>query len=976
MKEVKIIVNGNKELDLYGEQSISLNYQIEDLENPNKKKGSYSKTIKVPGTKNNNKIFSSMFDVNIDLLNFNPLKSIKCSFIVGGLIDKRISNLQILNVNNINGEIEYEVSLSSNLKNIVSSLSNESINRLDFSEYNHERNLTNIQNSWSNYCIVNSSGTTLSMGEGYVYPYIINGGKTDILDTAYLEDMYPSLFVKEIMDKIFINAGFTYTSDFLDSEYFKKLIIPFNNEDFQLPEDDFNERRVNVGVGTSTQFKVFTTNDEAQVSTNLTNLQKESGTTADGSIEWSDTGDQWDTNTFVSNSSGYFNIEFDGVYTASYDRNDNGSNINYKSEYNFLQTKVQVQRVGTSTWDTIDSNITTFTPSTSSAVSVPFWDNTNYINHGISVTNLFLDTGDKIRLNHLLNVNQKWNNPINNSKVDCKIYLMNSGGGISTQLTIEPVSNVVTGVDEIFMNQTLPNVKQKDFFLDIVKMFNLFIDDDVDNPNNLIIEPREDFFNSRQRLLDWTDKVDRNKNYKITPLSDIDFNKLTMKYKDDTDYLNTSYKDEFNESYGELNIEIENDFSKKDDKLELLFSPTPITDDGINDRVAPFFTELTEEGYSKKSVNTRILFYGGLVDCEEWYIKEYVDATGVNSLTLTQYPYCGMLDHPTEGIYDLSFGKPSRYYHNLTTIPNNDLYNQFHKTKFIEITDRNAKLLEVDVYLTDKDISDFDFRDTIFIDGQYWRVQKIKDYNPLVDDTTTIVLSKIKDINFVTPDKVEVPTSNSFCPVDVVIFTSKSGHYYSSKSGQIITKECCDSLGGIMSNGMCSPEYFTDPFDDWNKKDDKTKTTEEQKQRGEDVAKGGSGKIGVKDNLFKEKVSDNTYKNNYSNITKGTHNYISPTSYNNILVGNNNSIPSDTSNQLVIGDNIEVEKTNTPTLYLGNIKIDENGVITSNNNIIDGGLDEVMNVSKTNLIDIIDGGIDSVRNYGGDSKNRPIIDNN
>ncbi len=33
MKEVKIIVNGNKELDLYGEQSISLNYQIEDLEN-------------------------------------------------------------------------------------------------------------------------------------------------------------------------------------------------------------------------------------------------------------------------------------------------------------------------------------------------------------------------------------------------------------------------------------------------------------------------------------------------------------------------------------------------------------------------------------------------------------------------------------------------------------------------------------------------------------------------------------------------------------------------------------------------------------------------------------------------------------------------------------------------------------------------------------------------------------------------------
>ena len=32
-----------------------------------------------------------------------------------------------------------------------------------------------------------------------------------------------------------------------------------------------------------------------------------------------------------------------------------------------------------------------------------------------------------------------------------------------------------------------------------------------------------------------------------------------------------------------------------------------------------------------------------------------------------------------------------------------------------------------------------------------------------------------------------------------------------------------------------------------------------------------------------------------------------------------------------------------------------------------------MDEGKTNLIDIIDGGLDSVRNYGGDSKLRPII---
>jgi hypothetical protein len=33
-----------------------------------------------------------------------------------------------------------------------------------------------------------------------------------------------------------------------------------------------------------------------------------------------------------------------------------------------------------------------------------------------------------------------------------------------------------------------------------------------------------------------------------------------------------------------------------------------------------------------------------------------------------------------------------------------------------------------------------------------------------------------------------------------------------------------------------------------------------------------------------------------------------------------------------------------------------------------------MNYGKTNLIDIVDGGLNSVRDFGGDSKARPIID--
>jgi hypothetical protein len=61
-------------------------------------------------------------------------------------------------------------------------------------------------------------------------------------------------------------------------------------------------------------------------------------------------------------------------------------------------------------------------------------------------------------------------------------------------------------------------------------------------------------------------------------------------------------------------------------------------------------------------------------------------------------------------------------------------------------------------------------------------------------------------------------------------------------------------------------------------------------------------------------------------------------------------------------------------LIVGDILITSDGIQYNNIYIIDAGEDTVMNDAKTNFIDILDGGEDSVRNFGGDSKLRPIID--
>jgi hypothetical protein len=88
-------------------------------------------------------------------------------------------------------------------------------------------------------------------GTGYVYPYIINGNSTDLYDRLYTYDLFPSVYVKTVIDKIFDSAGYTYTSNFFNSDYFKKLILPYVNDKIEKDEETINNQTTIVGVNGS-----------------------------------------------------------------------------------------------------------------------------------------------------------------------------------------------------------------------------------------------------------------------------------------------------------------------------------------------------------------------------------------------------------------------------------------------------------------------------------------------------------------------------------------------------------------------------------------------------------------------------------------------------------------------------------------------------------------------------------------------------
>ena len=64
-----LITSGS--IDLYDDIPMSLNYNIADIKEPQKRNTDYSKTVTVPGTNNNSTLLAHIYEIGVDRL-FNP----------------------------------------------------------------------------------------------------------------------------------------------------------------------------------------------------------------------------------------------------------------------------------------------------------------------------------------------------------------------------------------------------------------------------------------------------------------------------------------------------------------------------------------------------------------------------------------------------------------------------------------------------------------------------------------------------------------------------------------------------------------------------------------------------------------------------------------------------------------------------------------------------------------------------------------
>jgi len=312
--------------------------------------------------------------------------------------------------------------------------------------------------------------------------------------------------------------------------------------------------------------------------------------------------------------------------------------------------------------------------------------------------------------------------------------------------TTTPTDVVLNYGDSIVINDTIPKgIFQKDFFASIVKMFNLYVYEDKLVEKKLIIKPFIDFYDGTR--IDWTDKVDRGSVIRLKPMSEFTARYYDYKYKQDNDFYAENYRKKYNEGYGDLIYDSENEFVKEVDSTELIFASTILYQLTGTDKIYSTIYKLSNENTKEDKMDSviRILQAKKITGRNTWAIKN-----GATTLaSYTAYGYAGHVDDPFNPLADINWGATKEVFYNASAVTAANLFNGYWSEYIAEITDKDSKLLTCSLKLNEVDIYNLDFSKLIYIDGSLWRLNKVLDYNPMDFNVTKVELLKVIELTYV-----------------------------------------------------------------------------------------------------------------------------------------------------------------------------------------------------------------------------------
>jgi len=659
-------------VDTMGGTDIAITFSIDDINDITKRRGSFSKTITLPNTTTNASLFKFAYNVQSFVGGFQPNKKIRAAMWEDG-VQVFSGAMQLLSMSKTKGEVTYEVGMFSEDVSLFQDIQNNLlVNTAGVTGMNHTLTSAHVSATW-----------TASGASGYVYGLVDSYGATDVITQGWFAIPYwkmgPSIYVKKMVDLIFAQAGYRYSSNFFNSTLFKKLVIPYSAGTIPVTlsgSNTFAQTTGNINAFGTSFTKAFFQNDSV--------------------APYYDRSGYWvaSSSTFVAPTlPTRWNVSFSfkPATTSPLSRDSQG-----------VLRLLDIDTSGTIASQTVILSITT----NSSAV----------------FQNVQLNENQRVIVEYREDRNA--------------LTTLPSGSTIIWECLENPQS-----IGVVDMRTALPaDVKQSDLLVDLQKMFNLYFMPDAQDPKLLYIEPFKDFYSSE--AIDWTQKVDENQEQVLTNGDPNQYKSLVFKYKDMGDYLSKTYKSSnplAKEGYGGRQFLTQNFYGKSEFVCETMAGtliPGSFTTDKVIGRA--WDLEGSTASGTVKQLNTgyRLAQYNSIAQgTTSWFYQTGVSGSFATGEYVANVPFVSHIDNPYAPTEDLAFGIPRQVFYNALnasgtpiTYTNNNLYNKYWFNYITETTSKEALQLELTVVLNCVDIYQLDFRKPIYYNGIRWRLLEIRDY--------------------------------------------------------------------------------------------------------------------------------------------------------------------------------------------------------------------------------------------------------
>lgn len=693
----------------------------------------WSKTITVPSTPTVNQLFSHIYDLRVYLAgtNFDPNKRSEALIAINGMPFFQ-GFAQLIEVrSDLHGPIEYDLACFGQSVNLITKVENTKLRDLDWSDLDHVFD-SGILSTWE-------SGS-VTMGSGYVYPMIDYKAKQSSPQTWELGDFYPSIFLKDIWDRTFEFAGFSYESNFINSDRFKSFIMPYAGKFEFLTESGASGRTVSAGRITTGQ--VIAPSSDASGATKLifnNEIQDHSGK--------------------YNPATGGYTIEF-GQTRLFFKTNFCQFRCNITGSYSQISGRIAIARKRGSSWvkigdiaNLLGTSVSATAGSNYPALAVVGVNANIFDNYTFELVIDTASTAYDLQLSDEVFLYVERVNAFNaagvviNNAFDFVLTIDSTFQAAST-------SGARQYGDNYEIKWNFPeDYKASTFITDIVRMFNLVMYPKTNDEKTLIIEPYADFY--QNTLTDWSDKLDVGQPIKSKPLSMSTSKSYLYSYKEGKDRLAKLHQDTYGRVYGTREKITENEFQKEQKKLDVSFIPSVLTNVAGTDRYITAAYELNG-ATAKPSPGLRILIYKPEVLTSNAY---NVNVLGTN-VQFDYYAYAGHLDNPSSPTFDLNFGIPEAIYYAVgaqVSITNSNVYNVYHSSKINQLTNINSRVVTGMFKLTLPDIINLNFRNKFVFLGTTFRLLSIDGYQPKGDGMTpcTFITDEVRE-----GDEIITVTSN------------------------------------------------------------------------------------------------------------------------------------------------------------------------------------------------------------------------